>query len=267
MATKHLMLNLSTSTTLPCAFHLLLCSALCLLVPSAFAQNADLATKSEKAVGLTLLSYKYDEPSYMTLKANKMGIDFSGTYALGSQWPNPGQGLFVRGEFQTLSGKADYESPISGSINNTPNRSTEARALLGKDFEVGGAMLAPYVGLGYRHLFSDIGYKRTSTYTTLPIGVTHKMRLSGQAQMHTTLEYMHLLGGEHKVNLVSQNVSLKQKSGYGLRLSAMYRFDTWSVGPSLTYWNMDPSEMGGAPPVYEPKNKTYELGLKGAYRF
>ena len=267
MATKHLLLKISTSTTLPSAFHLLLCSALCLLAYSAFAQNPDLATKSEKTVGFTLSSYKYDEPSYMTLKANKVGIDFSGTYALGSQWPNPNQSLFVRGEFQTLSGKADYESPFSGSISNTPNRSVEARALLGKDFDVGGAMLAPYVGLGYRHLYSDIGYKRTSTYTTLPVGITHKMRMSGQDQLHTTFEYMYLLSGEHKVNLLSQNVSLNQRSGYGLRLSTMYRFDTWSVGPTLTYWNMDQSEVGGVLPVYEPKNKTYELGFKGAYRF
>jgi len=76
-----------------------------------------------------------------------------------------------------------------------------------------------------------------------------------------------LLSGQHKVNLLSQNVSLNQKSGYGLRLSSMYRLDAWSVGPTLTYWNMDQSEVGGVLPVYEPKNKTYELGLKGAYRF
>ena len=267
MPAKHLHFKASKCMSTPSTIHLLVCSALCLLVPIASAQNAELVTKSEKTVGITLSSYKYDEPSYMTLKANKVGIDFSGTYAFGSAWPNPQLGLFVKGEFQTLSGKADYESPFSGSISNTPNRSIEARALLGKDFEVGGAMLAPYVGLGYRHLYSDIGYKRTSTYTTLPIGITHKMRMSGQDQLHTTFEYMHLLGGVHKVNLLSQNVSLNQKSGYGLRLSTMYRFDTWSVGPTLTYWNMDQSEVGGVLPVYEPKNKTYELGFKGAYRF
>ena len=267
MPAKHLHFKASKCMSTQGTIHWLVCSALCLLVPIAYAQNAELATKSEKTAGITLSSYKYDEPSYMTLKANKVGIDFSGTYAFGSAWPNPQLGWFLKGEFQTLSGKADYESPFSGSISNTPNRSIEARALLGKDFEVGGAMLAPYVGLGYRHLYSDIGYKRTSSYTTLPVGITHKMRTSGQDQLHTTFEYMHLLSGLHKVNLLSQNVSLNQKSGYGLRLSTMYRFDTWSVGPTITYWNMDQSEVGGVLPVYEPKNKTYELGFKGAYRF
>jgi hypothetical protein len=241
--------------------------AMCLLVSSTFAQNAELATKSEKTVGLTLASYKYDEPSYMTLKANKVGIDFSGTYAWGSQWPNPQQGWFVKGEFQTLSGKADYQSPFSGAINNTPNRSVEVRALVGKDFEVGGVVFAPYVGLGYRHLYSNIGYERISTYNTLPIGLTHKMSTAGLAQLNTTVEYMHLLSGEHKANLLSQNVSLDQRRGYGLRLSVMHRQDTWSMGPTLTYWNMAQSEVGGVLPVYEPQNKTIELGFKAAYRF
>ena len=267
MATKQLLLQLSKHISVPSATHSLLCCAICLLVPNAFAQNTELATKSEKTVGLTVASYKYDEPSYMTLKANKVGIDFSGTYALGSQWPNPQQGWFLKGEFQTLSGKADYQSPFSGAISNTPNRSVEVRAVVGKDFEVGGVVFAPYVGLGYRHLYSNIGYERTSTYNTLPVGLTHKISLSGLAQLHTTLEYMHLLSGVHKVNLLSQNVSLDQRRGYGLRLSVMHRQDTWSMGPTLTYWNMAQSEVGGVLPVYEPQNKTIELGFKGAYRF
>jgi hypothetical protein len=267
MATQQLLLQLSKCLSVPSTAQLLMCVAMWLLVPSTFAQNAELATKSEKTVGLTLASYKYDEPSYMTLKANKVGIDFSGTYAFGSHWPNPQQSWFVKGEFQTLSGKADYQSPFSGAISNTPNRSVEVRALVGKDFEIGGAVFAPYFGLGFRHLFSNIGYERASTYNTLPIGVTHKMSTSGLAQLHTTVEYMHLLSGEHKANLLSQNVSLEQRRGYGLKLSVMHRKEAWSMGPTLTYWNMAQSEVGGVLPVYEPQNKTIELGFKAAYRF
>ncbi len=267
MFAKHFSIQLSHRMNAPMSLHWMLCSALCLLVPSAFAQNAELATKSEKTVGFTLSSYKYDEPSYMTLKANKVGIDFSGTYALGSQWPNPQHGWFVKGELQTLSGKADYESPFSGSISNTPNRSVEVRALVGKDFELGGAVLAPYVGLGYRHLYSDIGYQRDSYYTTLPIGFTHKVKLDNQAQLLTIFEYMHLLKGQQKVKLVTQNVSLDQKSGYGIRASMLRRQNQWSFGPTLTYWNFDQSEVGGTIPVFEPKNKTLEFGIKGAYHF
>jgi hypothetical protein len=267
MDTNQLLLQSSKRMNVPNAAQLLMCGAMCLLVPSAFAQNSELATKSEKSLGLTIAIYKYDEPSYMTLKAKKVGIDFSGTYALGTLWPNPQQGWFVKGEFQTLSGKADYQSPFSGAISNTPNRSVEVRALIGKDFEVGGAVFAPYVGLGYRHLYSNIGYERTSTYNTLPIGLIHKMSTSGLAQLQTTVEYMHLLSGVHKVNLLSQNVNLDQRRGYGLRLSVMNRQDAWSLGPTLTYWNISQSEVAGVLPVYEPQNKTIELGFKGAYRF
>jgi hypothetical protein len=157
VATKQLLLQLSRRNSVPRAAQRLMYGAICLpvVVLSSFAQNSELATKSEKTVGLTFASYKYDEPSYMTMKANKLGIDFSGTYALGSQWPNPQQGWFVKSEFQILSGKADYQSPFSGAISNTPNRSVEVRALVGKDFEVGGVVFAPYVGLGYRHLYTN----------------------------------------------------------------------------------------------------------------
>jgi hypothetical protein len=238
-----------------------------LLISSAYAQNSQLVTKSEKMLGLTMSSYKYDEPSYMTLKASKVGIDFSSTYAWGSQWPSLQQGWFVKGEYQVLNGKADYQSPFSGAISKTPNKALEVRALLGKDFEVGGAVFAPYVGLGYRHLYSNIGYERTSTYNSLPVGLIHKMSTSGLSQLHTTVEYMHLLSGMHKVKLLSQNVSLEQRRGYGLRLSMMHRQEAWSMGPTLTYWSMPQSEVAGLLPVYEPQNKTLEIGFKGAYRF
>jgi hypothetical protein len=242
-------------------------SVVCLLVPSAFGQNTELATKTEKTVGLTLLNYKYNEPSYMTLKANKIGIDFSGTYALGSEWPNSQKGWFVKGEFETLSGNADYQSPFSGAISNTPNRSVEVRGLVGKDFQVGVDGLTTYIGLGYRHFYSNIGYDRTSIYKTLPIGVTYKMTTSGQSKLHTTAEYLHLMSGKHKVKLLTQNVSLDQTRGYGLKVSVMHLQEAWSMGPTLTYWKMPHSEVDGFLPVYEPQNTTLELGFKATYRF
>jgi hypothetical protein len=115
-------------------------------------------------------------------------------------------------------------------------------------------------------LFSDLGYERTSNYTTMPIGFTHKVKLADNSQLHTRLEYTHLLSGVQKVQLI-QNVSMDQKSGYGLRFSMLRRFDTWSLGPTLTYWKLGQSEVGGLTPLYEPKNKTLEIGLKGAFHF
>ena len=241
--------------------------SLSLFISSANAQTSDLATKSENSYALSLSNYKYDEPGYMTLKAQKIGLAYSGTHAFGATWPNPNQAWFLRTDLSYSSGGADYQSPISGNISNTPSWYLEARALFGKDFQMGSYVLAPYVGVGHRHLYSDIGYQRDSYYTTLPIGITHKVKLDNQAQLLTTFEYMHLLKGQQKVKLATQNVSLDQKSGYGLRASMLRRQNQWSFGPTLTYWNFDQSEVGGAIPVFEPKNKTLEFGIKGAYHF
>lgn len=250
-------------------FHVLpaLVCAAALASPCAGAQSADLATKTEAQLGVSLSSYKYEEPSYMNLKATVLGLDYSGTYAFGAQWPQTNSAWFVQGDLRYANGKADYQSPISGSISGTPNWYMEARGLVGKDLNMGSYMLAPYIGLGYRHLYNNVGYTRDSYYTTLPIGVTHKMHLDDRSQLWTTVEYMHLLNGVQKTKLVTQNVSLDQHKGSGLRLSVMKRLEHWSMGPTLTYWRINASDIAGSPPVLEPQNNTVELGLKLAYRF
>ena len=244
----------------------LVCAA-ALTTPCAWAQSADLATKSGAELGLSLSSYKYEEPSYMNLKATTLGFDYSGTYAFGAQWPQTNSAWFVQGDLRYASGKADYQSPISGSISGTPNWYMEARGLVGKDFNKGSYMLSPYIGLGYRHLYNNLGYTRDSYYTSLPIGLTHKMNLDDRAQLWTTVEYMHLLSGVQKTKLATQNVSLDQHKGSGWRFSVMKRFENWSMGPTLTYWRIPASDVGGSPAIVEPQNNTLELGLKLAYRF
>jgi hypothetical protein len=138
--------------------------------------------------------------------------------------------------------------------------------LAGKDIDMGTYVLSPYTGVGYRHLFNDLGYERTSDYTTFPIGLTHKVKLTDNSQLHTTVEYMHLLSGVQKVQLI-QSIRMNQKNGYGLRFSMQKRQDKWSMGPTLTYWSLGQSELGGLTPLYEPKNNTIEIGFKGAMHF
>jgi len=234
---------------------------------SAAAQTPSLATSSENSFGISASNFKYDEPGYMTLKAAKLGLDFSSTYAPGAKWPNTSDAWFYKAQLSYSSGKADYSSPISGNLNNTPHWYYEARALMGKDIDMGSYMLSPYVGLGYRHLFNNLSYDRISNYTTLPLGLTHKVSLADQSQLHTSVEYMHLLSGEQKVKLGNQTYNLDQRSGYGIRLDMTRRYSTWSLGPSLTYWHLGQSEVGYPTPLFEPKNNTLEIGLKGAYRF
>ena len=258
--------NFSTFDKSIVKFVCMLITAYVLTSLSAIAQNGTLTTASESTLGLSAFNYKYDEPGYMTLKANRVGLNYSVTFAPGTKWPNAANSWFYKAELAYSNGKADYTSPISGGLKDTPNMFYEARLLTGKDIDMGSYVLSPYIGLGYRHLFSDLGYERTSNYTTMPIGFTHKVKLADNSQLHTTFEYMHLLSGVQKVQLI-QNISMDQKSGYGLRFSMLRRFDTWSLGPTLTFWKLDQSEVGGLTQLYEPKNKTLEIGLKGAFHF
>jgi hypothetical protein len=248
---------------------------------SAWAQASDLSTRSGHSLGLDLSAYTYDEPGVMTLKSRQLGVDYAFTYALGGTWPRSNEGWFVRGELRLATGKADYRSSISGSIDGTGNGYVEARGLVGRDFDRGGYVLAPYVGLGLRQLRNDLrgvsstgarGYRRASEYTSLPMGLTHRVKLADQSQLATTVEYMHLISGLQTAALSDASasrtdLSLKQRRGHGLRLNVMNRHDNWSWGPTLTYWNIGASDPGGSPAYIEPKNKTYELGLKAAYHF
>ena len=263
--TNHILISHFRAASVSLKTTLAIVAALACL-PSA-AQSPSLATASENTFGISASNYKYDEPGYMTLKATKLGLDFSSTYAPGAKWPNTSDAWFYKAQLSYSSGKADYTSPISGNLNNTPHWYYEARALMGKDIDMGSYMLSPYVGLSYRHLFNNLSYDRISNYTTLPLGFTHKVSLADQSQLHTTLEYTHLLSGEQRVKLGNQTYNLDQRSGYGIRLDMTRRYSTWSLGPSLTYWHLGQSEVGYPTPLYEPKNNTLEIGLKGSYRF
>lgn len=251
-----------------------------MLLP-ALAHAADLATKTGNDLGVTVSGYKYTEPGVMSVKATKVGFDYSGTYALGSEWPNRSKGWFVRADLRYVTGKADYNGGATGTLNNVPDWYYEARGLVGKDFHYSGYTLSPYAGLGFRYLFNDLrgttstggsGYRREGHYTTLPLGVTHKMNLaSQQAQLVTTFEYSYLLRGRQDSKLSDtgaalQDVSLAQRSGYGLRLGTMVRYPTWSIGPSLILWRVNESDRSAAA-VIEPHNNTYEFGVKAAYHF
>ena len=245
------------------------------------AQSSGLATRTGVSLGLSLSSYKYDEPGYMSLKGNKLGVDYAATYALGASWPRSNESSFVRGELRYAGGQVDYSSPANGSMMHKPDAYLEARALLGRDIDLGSYILAPYIGLGLRQLRNDLrgqaslggsGYRRVNRSSYVPLGLTSKTALAEGGQLHTTFEYMHLLRGTQDAHLsdasaLASDLRLRQSSGRGLRLQVMRHFGAWAVGPSLSYWQIDPSDPVGSPPAFEPKNKSYELIVKASYQF
>jgi len=248
-----------------------------------FAQNKDLATQTGNEFGVLLSNYRYTEPGVMSLKATKIGVEYSGTYAIDSEWPNPNKGLFVRTELRYLSGQADYDSASTGSISNAPDWYYEARILGGRDYAFDGYTLSPYLGFGYRFLFNDLrgtsttgrsGYRRESKYYSIPIGLNHKMSLSNQRQLLTTIEYDYLVKGAQN-SKVSDAISgyadvlNTQRGGYGIRLASMMRFDKWLVGPTFMYWHINQSDTvtKNSLNYTEPQNNTVEVGLKAGYLF
>ena len=253
---------------------------------SVIAQGNALATTTGQEIGVTLSDYKYSE-SGVTLKATKLGIDYAGTYAVSGGW-------FLKGELRYADGNATYNG--TGTLNSIPDWYYEIRGLVGKDFSFGGYTLSPYTGLGYRYLFNDfrgitstgaVGYRRESNYYTLPIGVNHRVNLSNNAQLFTTIEYDYLIRGQQDSKLsdivgfggftAAQDASNKQRSGYGFRLSSMYQLNKWSVGPYLTLWHINDSDrvnvtgtrsgVTATAQVWEPTNNTTEVGIKASYRF
>lgn len=255
---------------------------------NAYAQDSSvtIATQTGNTFGLTFSGYQYKEPSLdVVITAPLLGVDYTGTYAFGNDW-------FVKADARYAYGSAKYSG--SGTQSNIPYSYYDLRGLVGYDFnftELGGFVLAPFTGMGYRYLFGNQGgqttsgansYNRSSTYVYLPIGVTHRMKVNETHKLETVFEYDYLIQGT-QVSQLSQaasylpNVTNQQFSGYGLRLSSMYQFDGWSVGPYVTYWNIQSSNsvsniiaINGARyrlTVYEPANNTIEAGIKVAYLF
>jgi hypothetical protein len=238
---------------------------------SSFAQTTAVPTKAGHEIGITVSGYEYVEPSIVAFRGTKAGLDYAGTYILGKNW-------FARAEARYANGKVDYSSANSGTMNNLSDSYYEVRGLLGKDYAFGDSTVAPYAGIGYRYLFNDFrgvtstglnGYRRESTYVSLPIGVTHHMKLENQARLSTTIEVSYLLRGEQNSRLtdaaLAQDIKNHQDKGFGWRLGTMYHLGAWSVGPFLHGWNIQDSDRVGG--LFEPKNTTTEFGIKAAYWF
>lgn len=240
-------------------------------------------TRSGHELAVSLSGYTYSEPSVMTLKAQKIGVDYSATHALRPDWPSRGAGWFVRGDLRFAGGKADYDGGAMGTMTDRPDWYLEARGLVGKDFVAGEAVVSPYLGIGYRYLFNDLRgvstaglslYRRESHYYSLPLGITHRIQLASGAVLTSMLEYAPLLRGRQETNLSDQNplvpsVTNQQRRGYGMRLGALLRLGAWSIGPMVGWWRIAESDgvasLGGT--AIEPKNETREAGLRIGYHF
>jgi hypothetical protein len=252
----------------------------------------NLKTINSNQVALTLSSYAYKEPSLgVKMEATNAGIEYFGTYKhtenlfslYSVDYNNAG----------ITSSKVKYTG--SGTKSSVPQDYINLKAAIGHDFIYDDFILSPYVGFGYRYLDQDltgttstgaVGYTRKSTYQYIPIGIIHKKNLDSNAKLETTLEYDYLIVGNQRSGFDGFNggsysgfsaVNNKQKTGYGINLTVLYKKDNWGVGPYFKYWDISKSETvtssyySGSTKynytAYEPKNQTNEYGVKFTYSF
>ena len=246
------------------------------------AESIFLETQTGNDIGLSLSSYNYHEPGYMSLQGAKAGLDLHVIRVSKGD-----DALIFRGDLRLSGGTVDYSSTGTGSASGEPDWYIEARVLVGKDSAINEALISPYTGLGYRYLFNDgrgitstgyAGYRRESNYIYLPVGIIHRIALKDEARLESTLEYDQLLAGKQVTSLSDlgagySDVTNNQSSGYGLKMSVMYQKDKWAIGPYVYYWNIGESDVvyemqnGSLTGLVEPANNTVEFGLKASQRF
>jgi hypothetical protein len=239
-----------------------------------FVQATNLCTHSGQSISIGLSDYTYEERELMSLKAQKNSITYSKIHSFNEDLSCVQNRWFLGGQLHLANGKADYHSPISGTLNQTPNWYTESKIIIGKDYVLETHVLSPHIGLGLRYLHNDLrtndfrqGYRRNNFIYYIPIGLTHKTEILNRYILSTTFEYSHLLKGTQKSSLSDQNptaknVILSQSKGHGFRFEAMLRKDNWAFGPSVNYWKINQSNTIIESGIYEPKNSTTEIGLK-----
>jgi hypothetical protein len=251
---------------------------------SVFAATA-LRTETGQELGLSVSYYQFevsdvdlDDDYRLTgteLDGVKIGIDYTTTMALQNDW-------FFKINGRLAYGQVDASAEANGNSLNLDDNSDlyyEIRPLLGKDFFIPQAILAPYIGFGYRHLRNELSgndetgafdFDRTSQYYYLPVGLIYRAALDSQSQLETTLEYDYLIRGEQESDISaggsSDSSENTQNNGYGIKFSSLYRINDLAVGPYIDYWNIDKSDLSDVG-YYEPGNETFEVGVKASMRF
>jgi hypothetical protein len=214
-------------------------------------------------------------------------------------------GWFLRARFNAAWGSVDYrgdgaildEDPGGESrIDDVSQTIGQLELHVGRDFTMaGGTTVTPFIGLGSRVLedksggeVSDdglLGYDREISYAYVPIGLASRHSLGGGKVLTLSAQYNWVVGGEAKSNFSEldeevPDVKLDLNDGHGFEASAMLDLPVGShavrFGPFLRYWSLgrsdklvltDPDFPGEELQVFEPKNRTTELGVRLAFAF
>jgi hypothetical protein len=245
-----------------------------------------LTNQNKTEIGLEFNRFRYTEPIF-DLEDNG---NLFGAYASYTARPGKEDGLYddiidmYKAEMRFNYGHVNYESSGSGTLDDIPDWTFEARLLAGKDLPVfTDSRLTPYVGLGYRYLNDNSsgmltsvghsGYEREANYFYIPIGVEFTTALTDGWLVSPTGEFDFFVAGTQKshiedVNPAAPTIKNDQKSGYGLRGSIKFIKETdpvnFVIEPYIRYWHIEDSEVVEAVGSFwmEPENTSREYGVR-----
>lgn len=247
--------------------------------PLAAAQaGGSLATRSGFEAGFQISGYRYTEPEIdVSIEGRQIGGRVAYTFGIT-------RSMFGRIDARLAYGDLDYSG--SGTAEAQPNSIFEVRNVFGRDHYVAeGLVLTPYLGIGYRSLYSDlrgesstgaVGYRRYSRYLYLPIGLTARFGGENQWVVSPTIEYDYFIRGKQETMLTDTgipglpDVENTQNKGVGYRASLRFENGQFSFGPWIHVWRIENSDIVRISPtegVLEPENVTKEAGVELNYRF
>ena len=180
-------------------------------------------------------------------------------------------------------GNIDYTSAGTGSMKKEYYKS-RLEYYVSSTSALGVKDLRPYIGLGYRDLLDDSGFKRSSTshigydrvsqYYYIPIGavwyVNEKLSLKSQYNYFLQGKQTSFLN-EVLPNTYPANIENTQRLGWGIDVTLRSKLnDRWYTYGFFRIWNIEDSDLTSCSPLiycFEPKNQTHEIGAGISYNF
>ena len=180
-------------------------------------------------------------------------------------------------------GNVDYSSAATGTMKKQYYKS-RLEYYLSASSRVGANDLLPYIGLGYRNLLDDSGFKTSSTnhlgydrlskYYYVPIGaiwyISDSLSLKSQYNYFLEGKQISFLN-EILPNTYPVNPQNTQRLGWGIDLTLRSKLNSkWSTYGFFRSWNIEDSDAVSCSALiycYEPKNQTHEIGAGISYHF
>lgn len=202
-----------------------------------------------------------------------------------------GSAAFLRARIRSSWGSVDYRAD-EDRIEGVNQDIAQVEFHLGRDISIGRATLTPFAGLGGRLLVDNsggklstggkAGYDREVSYTYVPIGAGLSAPLGKGWRLQTSAQINLLFGGDVRsefsdVDPELPNVRLDLNGGLGLEASTALAVSLGrreiAFGPFVRHWRLRTSnervltDEDGSIAIFEPRNRTTELGVRLSFAF